>query len=434
MRLIRITLIAAALLTPAALAPAQGLTVADGRFQLDGRDYKGFGVNYHDAFLRTLRDGSDTSYSDGFDDLAGRDIPFARVNFGGFFPSDMDLYQSDPGEYFRRLDGVVGAAEASGVGLVPSLFWNSFTIPDLAGEPASAWGDADSQTRALARRYATDVVTRYQDSPAILMWEFGNEFNLKQDLPDQDPDAGVAPGRGTPEQRTEADRMSSDDVRSAIADIGGVIRNIDPSRPYTTGHSVARPAAQGLRETGSFVRDTVADFELVTAEDHAAADSISVHAYHHSLLGIPPDQQNEPSRRFADEPGATYEEVLNVLQDLADETGKPLFVGEFGVADAFDFAVEDDGDPDNDDEQRLRKLLDAYVDQDVQMAALWVYDFKQPNADIRAAGLEHHPGQQSRLPARHPGRVQRDRRPGAGGVGCFEPRHEHVAAAAGAMT
>ena len=354
-------------------AAGQPLSVEDGAFARDGAAYRGYGVNYYDAFLRNLRDASDTSYEAGFRELGRRGIPFARINAGGFFPADLDLYQSDRAEYLRRLDGVVASAERNGVGLVPSLFWNRFAVPDLVGEPLDAWGDADSRTRGFARQYARDVVGRYSDSPAVLMWEFGNEFNLGQDLPNQpDPD----------------DRFSSNDVRSAIAEFDAIVGQVDPDALTTTGHSVARPAAATLRRTGEFGRDTRAEFRQITQGDHAGVDVISVHAYYHSLLGVDRLAVDEPATRF-DEPDVTYEEVLSELVAAAEAAGKPLFVGEFGVAEAFEWEVSP-GVP-ADDAGRLRLLLDAYVDQGVDLAALWVYDFSLPNADIERLGWNIEP-------------------------------------------
>ena len=57
------------------------------------------------------------------------------------------------------------------------------TVPDLVGEPCDQWGNPESKTHEFMRTYVREVVTRYQDSPAIWGWEFGNEYNLDADLP-----------------------------------------------------------------------------------------------------------------------------------------------------------------------------------------------------------------------------------------------------------
>ena len=105
-----------------------GLSVDEqGQLLLQGVPFRGIGVNYYDAFTRTLsRDGS-TNYNAGFRELAVRRIPFARFSAGGYWPQDWALYQTNRAEYFSRLDGVVKSAECHGVGLIPSCFWQLST-------------------------------------------------------------------------------------------------------------------------------------------------------------------------------------------------------------------------------------------------------------------------------------------------------------------
>ena len=147
---------------PLGLRPGPNATIL-----LNGKPYRGIGMNYFSCFLRTLKDGNDTSYDAGFATLAEKGIPFARFCATGFWPRDMKLYVEDREEYFRRLDGVVNAAEKHGIGLVlsllgisgflgtkhgiglmPSLFWYYACVPDLVGEPMDQWANPNSKTQA----------------------------------------------------------------------------------------------------------------------------------------------------------------------------------------------------------------------------------------------------------------------------------------------
>jgi hypothetical protein len=133
---------------------AVGVSVTrDGKLSLAGRPLRALGVNYFNAFIRTLHDGNDTSYNAGFSVLAAHHIRWARFAACGFWPVDMKLYQTDREQYFRRMDGVIRSAERHGVGLVPSLFWHMAMVPDLVGEPCSAWGDPASKTHVFMRQY-----------------------------------------------------------------------------------------------------------------------------------------------------------------------------------------------------------------------------------------------------------------------------------------
>src|SRR5947208_2508945 len=62
--------------------------------------YHGVGVNYFDAFLRTLRNPGDDSYRDGFRKLGANHIPFARFAACGYYPNDYQLYLKDKQKYF----------------------------------------------------------------------------------------------------------------------------------------------------------------------------------------------------------------------------------------------------------------------------------------------------------------------------------------------
>ena len=103
------------------VAGASGLsTNKRGELLLRGVPFRGIGVNYYDAFTRTLGQPARTNYDAGFRELAARRIPFARFSAGGYWPRDWGLYQTNRAEYFARLDGVVRSAERHGVGLIPS--------------------------------------------------------------------------------------------------------------------------------------------------------------------------------------------------------------------------------------------------------------------------------------------------------------------------
>ena len=95
---------------------AEGLSVdARGELRLRGVAFRGVGVNYYDAFARTLGASVRTNYDAGFRELAARKIPFARFSADGYWPSEWRLYRTNRAEYFTRLDGVVRSAERHGM-------------------------------------------------------------------------------------------------------------------------------------------------------------------------------------------------------------------------------------------------------------------------------------------------------------------------------
>jgi len=343
---------AAAVLTVAVAAPVHadersasfGLRVGEGGVLLKGdRPWRGLGVNYFDLFARTLRDEGDTSYRNGLAALGERGIPFARFMCGGFWPADWRLYREDRAAYFRRLDAVLAAAEKHGVGLIPSLFWHVPTVPDLVGEPCSAWGDTASATHGFMRTYVREVVTRYRASPAVWGWEFGNEYNLAADLPNAARHRPkTVPRLGTPETRSARDDLTREMIRTAFAAFAREVRRHDPHRIITTGNSIPRPSAWHQVHEGTWGRDTPAQFAEILPADHPdPVNVISVHGYRENVERIAP------------------------AAEVAREAGKPLFVGEFGV--------QGPATPGN------RKAFERFLEEidrcGVPMAALWVYDY-----------------------------------------------------------
>jgi Cellulase (glycosyl hydrolase family 5) len=309
---------------------------------------RAIGVNYFDCFLRTLKDGNDTSYDAGFQELGKRAIPFVRFCATGYWPSDLKLYQTDRMEYFRRMDAVVASAHRHGVGLIPSLFWYVACVPDLVGEPLDQWGNRDSRTHLFMRTYVQEMVTRYRDDPTIWAWEFGNEYHLGASLPNAaEHRPPCHPSLGTPATRSARDDLSYAMIRVAYTAFAEEVRRHDPKRTLITGDAFPRASAWHQEHQGSWGKDDAQ--QAATALRAATPDAfsmVSVHVY------------EDDDQRL---PGA-------VIATQALE--KTVFVGEFGVPGTTPEA-----------EQHLRRLLQTIVDHDITWAALWVFDFSHQAAD-----------------------------------------------------
>ena len=274
----------------------------------------------------------------------------ARFAANGFWPADNQLYRTDRKAYFRLLDRVVRAAERAGIGLVPSLFWNPATVPDIVGEPFSAWGDRDSRTRRFMRRYTREVVKRYRGSPAIWIWEFGNEYNDYIDLPDQPRfRPSVAPQLGTPPSRSAKDRLDMPGLLTAYEEFARLVRHLDPTRLISGGNDITRENAALLRAGVTEGIDTRSEWIGMLLRQNTSFPVLSVHTY-----------LNRRRDFFKDAP-IGIPGMFDLLERISVASEKPVFVGEFG--------------PSADDRDRGREqfetLLAAIEKSDVALSALW---------------------------------------------------------------
>jgi len=340
------------ILIAAMAAGTPGLSIREGVLLRDGAPCREIGVNYFDAFSRTLQDHNDTSYDTGFRTLAQNGIPFARFMCTGFWPAEMRLYREDKARYFELLDGVVRSAQKHGIGLIPSLFWYLPTVPDLMHEPCDQWGNPASKTHEFMRTYTREVVTRYQDSPAIWAWEFGNEYNLAADLPNAKQHLPpISAPLGTPATRSDRDILTHEMVRTAFREFAREVRKHDPYRMIATGNSIPRISAWHQMREHSWTKDSPEQSaEMLRGDNPDPADTISVHLY-----------KDATSR-------------LTEALEVAKAAGKSLFVGEFGVEGEGPEAME-----------QFQTLLRLIEDTRFPLAAHWVFDYKgQSQWSVRA--------------------------------------------------
>jgi hypothetical protein len=358
MRLLCITLtLLSALIAradPATTRPSLGLSVNSGVLTKDAKPYHAIGVNYFSLFSRVLADPADTTSLDHLTRLSRSGIPFVRFMCGGFWPIEQKLYIQDRDEYFRRLDRIVRAAEQSRIGLIPSLFWNYSTASDLVGEPLDQFGNPDSRTMAFIRRYTTDVVTRYRNSPAIWGWEFGNEYTLSCDLPNAvEHRPPIWPDLGTPATRTAHDDLKFAQVTIAYVEFARTVRKLDATRIIISGNAAPRRSAYHNVADHSWTLDTPTQFAQILLRDNAdPMDVICIHTY--------PDAKNEYPG-----PADTLDAMFAAASAVAAQAGKPLFVGEFGAPASLGPQKE---------RAAFDELLAAIVTHRVPLSALWVFD------------------------------------------------------------
>jgi len=337
-----------------------GLSVsASGQLLLNGEPYRAIGVNYFNAFIRTLDDGqqNNTSYRTGLAYLKERNIPFIRFAINGYWPKNWDRYLNNPDAYFQQLDAFVAAAEEFGIGLIPSFFWHTPTIPDLVGEPVNRWGDTGSKTHELMQKFIRDVVVRYRDSPAIWGWEQGNEVNLLVDLPgDNDNLPPIVPELGTPTTRSKEDKLYTADLLVMMRAFAREVRKYDGTRIVITGNAIQRPAARNLWKNQSWTKDTRSQFiEMLGVQNPDPIDVLCTHVYPASA-----------EEGYFSDASVGVEGLIRASMEAAGELKKPLFLGEWGAQEA-KYGTET--------REKFMELLEAIEDNEVPLSAMWVFDY-----------------------------------------------------------
>lgn len=319
----------------------QGLYVHNGVLMRAGRPYSGIGANYDTLFGRLLKNKDDTSSLDNLALLAKKGIPFVRFRACGFYPDNLQLYLNDRSEYFRRMDQVVRTAEQNHIGLIPSLFWRLATFSEVVAEPESAFGNAQSKSRAFITQYTREIVGRYKDSPAIWGWEFGNEANLAVDVPH--PKGGV--------------HITSDQLIATYIAFARTVRSIDPSRIIDAGISVQRPAAWHNAHGALRQRDSPSqNYAQSLADTPDPMNVVSVHIYQKGLKLAPYGPE-------------TVSHFIARYVSFTSQTGKPLFIGEFPVREP----------------AQAQEFLRAMQENHVPLAAFWTFDNSAQEATMNVS-------------------------------------------------
>lgn len=343
-------------------AETPGLSIdARGVIVKDGRPYRGIGVNFFEAFLRTLSDPATTSYRDGFEVLSAHKIRYARVILGGFFPSDFQQYINNKASYFQRMDGVIQAAEENQVGIIASLFWNNFVCADLAGEHMDAYDDPNSKSYAFMRQYINDVVGRYKDSPAIWGWECGNEYILFNDLSNGASFLPTEPAFGCPTTRDPVrDNFPHERTNKLLAEFAKAVRAIDPYRIIESGNSEPRGSAWHLDHYDSWDMDTKAQFTEVLVRDNPdPLNVISVHAY-----------AGTEKEFFSDQPVKTFSGLMAETRKAGATVNKPIFLGEFSTPS---YLPPEYTQPNPNEHAQFNELIAAIEDNKIPLSAVWTF-------------------------------------------------------------
>jgi hypothetical protein len=275
-------------------------------------------------------------------------LTFLRVDLSGSRPinfednvNDLAIWQHDPNRFWSAADEMFDDLDQAGMRIVPTLAWSIIQFPALGGDDLLTFlRNPGSQSRVLFTRFVTDFVTRYKNGQTILFYELSNEWNLFSDI---DVEVTCQPGK-----RCVWHNFNTDDLLAFARSVVSLVKSLDPSRKISSGYSLPRPAATHLRSGAGWINDSIEEFKQYLLYISEPFDIVGVHIYPPTdRFGLPPEQPSE---------------FISVVMSAVRSVGKELFIGEFGDSGATPF---------------LREFLRAIVDQRVDYAAIWVWEFYQ---------------------------------------------------------
>lgn len=376
----KVSLALLALVSPFCLAaePVKALTksdvisLSDGVFQLDGARFAEISFNKFDLMWSMYGERLAGHALDEENPVVkAQDKALANLRKLGFrsirifaFPwgdGAAEIYQ-DPAKHrmiFEALDKTAALCERHGIGIVWSLCAGSFTNAQVPLKRLCA--DPESRNRKVLETYLDEVIQRYKNSPAVLMWEIHNELTLAADIPEP---AG-SKGETVPTLK---------EVAAFYQDIASFVRKRDPLRLVNNGGSMPREFQWNLYQRNGWKRDTYEEqrkcFELLFRD--SPIDVIDIHYYLGHKQGVAISADDGKERLIG----------LKDYLSMAAACGKPLMIGEVGraPAPADDKTVWTEA---SDYFQSVRdtdaalpwihKLLDEIVESRVQLAYWWTY-------------------------------------------------------------
>lgn len=303
----------------------------------DGKPFKGLGLNYYGAFVRSYENGT-KDYEEAFKTIASYNIPFIRMPLCGYSATYYEDFDNDSETIISTMEDVLDCAKENKLGVIATFNWNTCAIPMHVGEKRSEIGNVNSQTVEYASNYVSKIVGKFKDHEAIWGWETDNEYNLGADLFDSEYkeylDSLIDKDNVTAE-----DYFTSKEARTFRSVISETIRKHDTYRMISNGNGDMRDCSYSLHEASEKINpehewimnwkvDSYTNFQKMN--DYYAPysiDTMSFHLQHGTLNSTNPSYIFEYSRHNKK---LTTLEYFKEYVETAKKYKKGLYLGEFG--------------------------------------------------------------------------------------------------------
>ena len=269
--------------------------------------------------------------------LKKEQVPIVRFSGSPFAASQLHYYFDQKQKYLENLEYLATLCDEAHILLIPSIFWNTASVPEYYKEDPAAWGLTTSKTYSHMLGYTSDIVNTLKDHKCVAMWEFGNEFSLAADI----QMAGYA-------------AIPASAVSTAYKGFADLIKTLDPhGRVIASGNSIMRNSQYHQMTQASWTTDSYAEYvEMCGILNPDPMTGMSEHIY-------------EDARVFSDKGTVNRSEQIAYAKQAAAELGKVYYVGEFtGPRTA------------EGDSLMVRKHFISYYAQRVQISLMWNYALK----------------------------------------------------------
>jgi len=305
-------------------------------------------VNYYDAFVKVVK-YNENSYIKGFQELKENNISVIRINGSGFyFAKDWKFYINHKKEYFKLLDEFINNAEKYDIKIIFDFFWRYSAIANLEKESIQqAYGNTESKSFRFMKTYIQEVVNRYKNSKAILMWEIGNEYNLKINLPCKRVKKFI-------KKCKKDDVFTYNTYDNLMENLIAFIKKLDNKHMVSTGNSIPRIYVYKKKINNENYKKILKE---IIMKENKYSDVISLHLYPWTL------KKRVFMKYFKD-----FSDFISFVKSISLKYKKHLLIGEFGFCKIKDFYER---------KEKFFEYMLAFKKNKIDYTLIWVFDRKK---------------------------------------------------------
>ena len=304
------------------------LSIQNNRFMLDGKPFAEISFNKFDLFWSLWQEAMAGKELNDYNPMVQRQqkalsdlskAGFKTIRFFGMvhesqFKWFKSVYTDDVKSekiYYQALDKAIELLERNNLRAVFSLGCSAFADEEAGEHLRELVTNPKSVSRKLLNDNIDDIVSRYKNSKAILMWEVTNELTLFWDV-----QPGTLESNGKRRPTMEASIQFYKDVIARI-------KKKDPLRLVNSGGSMLRESAYNLNVNKKWGVDTYPQHVEAFRKMHENTfELIDIHYY----------TNPNPGYYLKDETtGKEFVLNLPVYLKIAETLKLPLYVGEYGA-------------------------------------------------------------------------------------------------------